>query len=129
MTETASTKSDQLFISAITQKVHTSRTCSMTSRNHAYNLDTSSSAQELAERGYTGCKRCGAAAILANAKPKAERETNSYHIAWQWLASTTSDRAARQLLATAVAKGESADRCNRITYSASDGIFRICQQS
>jgi len=57
----------------------------------------------------------------------AERQTNSWHVAWQWLTAQMSDRAARQLLDTAVAKGEAADRCNRITYSTEDGIFRLAQ--
>ena len=51
----------------------------------------------------------------------ADRETNSQAIVWQWLTATMSDRAAKQLIATAVAKGEAADRCNHVTYH--DGIF------
>ena len=56
-------------------------------------------------------------------------ETNSHHIAWQRLTRTMSEHAAKQLLATAVAKGEAADRCNRITYSTDEGIFRIYAQA
>jgi len=57
-----------LYISAITQKVHTTRTCSMTRRNHCFNLETSTSAKELADRGYVGCKRCDAFQLLNSAK-------------------------------------------------------------
>jgi methylphosphotriester-DNA--protein-cysteine methyltransferase len=54
----------ELFISAITQKVHRSATCSMTRRNLAQNLATTATAAELAEAGYVGCKRCTADLIL-----------------------------------------------------------------
>lgn len=54
----------ELFISALTQKVHLTRDCSVTRRNHAVNLSTSSSASELAQIGYVGCKRCGAYDVL-----------------------------------------------------------------
>lgn len=48
------------YLSAVTQKVHTSATCSMTRRNLARNLATTSTAAGLAAAGYVGCKRCGA---------------------------------------------------------------------
>lgn len=57
----------QLYISAITQKVHTSQRCSVTRRNHALNLETSATASELAAKGYVGCKRCGADGELRGA--------------------------------------------------------------
>lgn len=57
------------YISAVTQKVHLSATCSMTRRNLARNLATPSTAADLAARGYTGCKRCGADAALAKGRP------------------------------------------------------------
>lgn len=57
-----------LYISAITQKIHTTPTCSVTRRNHARNLETSTPAAELAERGYAGCKRCDADTVLLASK-------------------------------------------------------------
>jgi hypothetical protein len=57
-----------LFISSQTQKIHTSRECSMTRRNKAFNLRTETSAKELADRGCVGCKRCDAYDILNSAK-------------------------------------------------------------
>jgi hypothetical protein len=56
-----------LYISAITQRIHRSSTCSVTRRNHAVNLETSTPASELAALGYVGCKRCGADLDLAQA--------------------------------------------------------------
>ena len=60
------------YISAITQIVHTTQTCSVTRRNHAVNLATTSTAAELAETGYAGCKRCDADRDLTAAKAAAE---------------------------------------------------------
>ena len=57
-----------LYISAITQKIHTTRECSVTRRNHAVNLETSTSAKELADMGYVGCKRCGAYDVIESSK-------------------------------------------------------------
>jgi len=57
-----------LYISAITQKIHTTRECSVTRKNHAVNLRTETSAKELADMGYVGCKRCDAYDILNSAK-------------------------------------------------------------
>lgn len=48
------------FVSAVTQVVHNAKRCSVTRRNHAVNLETGSTAAELAAAGYKGCKRCGA---------------------------------------------------------------------
>lgn len=48
----------KLFISAVTQKIHASRTCSMTRRNLAYNLETSATELELRALGYSFCKKC-----------------------------------------------------------------------
>lgn len=56
------------YISAITQKIHTTRECSVTRKNHAVNLWTETSAKELASLGYVGCKRCDAYDILRAAK-------------------------------------------------------------
>jgi len=56
-----------LYISAITQTIHTTQHCSVTRRNHAVNLWTETPASELADLGYRGCKRCGADLELAQA--------------------------------------------------------------
>jgi methylphosphotriester-DNA--protein-cysteine methyltransferase len=56
-----------LYISSQTQKIHRGSNCSVTRRNFAQNLQTSTSAAELAEMGYVGCKRCGADLDLAQA--------------------------------------------------------------
>jgi hypothetical protein len=57
-----------LYISSQTQKIHTTRMCSVGRRNYTVNLETSTPAKELADRGYVGCKRCGAFDIIESAK-------------------------------------------------------------
>ncbi len=61
-------KAMQFYVSALTQKVHTDKHCSVTRRNHALNLETPWDAQKLAEHGYIGCKRCGAYEALTTAQ-------------------------------------------------------------
>jgi hypothetical protein len=56
-----------LYISSQSQRIHRSATCSVTRRNFAQNLETSTPASELAAMGYVGCKRCGADLDLAQA--------------------------------------------------------------
>jgi hypothetical protein len=67
--------SPALFISAVTQVIHTSAGCSVTRRNHALNLalgvGPGSTPAALAARAYVGCKRCGAHEILAAAQAEA----------------------------------------------------------
>jgi hypothetical protein len=57
-----------LYISSQTQKIHTSRECSMTRKNKAFNLPTDRDAEYLAAHGYVGCKRCDAHQIIENAR-------------------------------------------------------------
>jgi hypothetical protein len=56
-----------LYISSQSQMIHTTPRCSVTRRNLAQNLQTQTSAANLALMGYRGCKRCGADLELAQA--------------------------------------------------------------
>lgn len=58
----------KLYVSSQTQKIHTTKTCSVTRRNITLNLDCGLTASELAARGYKGCKRCGAHDVIESAR-------------------------------------------------------------
>jgi hypothetical protein len=51
----------------------------VTARNHAVNLETPATAASLAERGYAGCKRCGAHELLEKARSEQGMGPGSYH--------------------------------------------------
>lgn len=64
--------SNALYISAMTGTYHTSRECSVTRRNHAYNLDADHAhvvewMTKHPGSPLKGCKRCGADAVIARA--------------------------------------------------------------
>ena len=65
--ERDATPTATLYVSAQTGTYHTSRSCSVTRRNHAYNLETDTTVlRDRMRDGFPakGCKRCAADAAL-----------------------------------------------------------------